>query len=317
MKLTDRILRYGAAAIVLGITGAVVSQSARADQQTSPDLSVPGYAPMQYSASVDRTTPSGGSPDDVLQASLKARPANSMIAGATLAPNNYQFGGSSAPLLEIDVVASAKYLTPAQRMKVFWEASLFQGALAEGLATGADTSTGIAGGDVAVHLLDGTVARIGLGAGQVVTGQRFSRGDDRSRATAVANISKVVQSFGLSVVSVDMITYRDDAVAVTVQVPPNGSFARFDELRQAITGSPANFEGVYLELQDDSGATIALSATAFRTGGGSQWTDPGYAGAIGGVPHGIERRPSDTTNEPLPIAHSGAKWSLETPSAAN
>jgi hypothetical protein len=172
-------------------------------------------------------------------------------------------------------------------MRADWEGSLLQGALAEQFATGGDTSTGIAGGVFITHFPDGSIDTTDAGAGQVVKGQVFTQLTTASSQDAArAEISRTLDGYGLTTVSVSFVTYRDTAVAVVAQLSAGSQLTEFDTIRQAITGSPAIFEGVYFEVVDSAGSPVAVSTTAFRTGAGSQWVHTKLSGTVGEVTGG-------------------------------
>jgi hypothetical protein len=264
-------------AIVLAGIGALGATTGASSHSVAPPVVTeqPG-APVQYSATIAESSIATTSDADLLQAELSRRSANTAILDAQVRAGG---GTSAAHGLQLDL--SSRTLDRGGWIQAFWEGSLLQGALAEGLATGADTSTGISGGTFVIHLPDGTSKDVTAGAGKVRTGQVFRRLDATGHLQATSDIHAVVESFGLRLASTTFYTYRDDAIAVIADVPPGGSLHDFESLRLALTGSPASYEGVYLEVRDSSGVPIAVSASAFRNGAGVLWVDPTVAGTVG------------------------------------
>jgi len=267
-------------AIVLGGIGAWgTATGASSRPNASPIVTQEPGDPVQYSSTVDTSppAPSAASDADIVQTELSKRPTGSAVLGAEISRPE----GTTATAGQLHLDLSATTLDGGGWIRSFWEGSLLQGAVADELATGLDTSTGVSGGTFVIHLPDGTSKELGAGAGKVRTRQIFSRLDASGHEQASSNITAVLASFGLGSISTTFITYRDDAVAIVAQVPTGGSLHDFDSLRLALTGTPAQYEGVYLEVRDSSGSPIAISATAFRTGAGTLWVDPTVAGTIG------------------------------------
>ncbi|MGI8416636.1 MAG: hypothetical protein ACR2P2_10640 [Nakamurella sp.] len=225
--------------------------------------------PVQYSAAVANIAPAAMTASDALADALKSRPTKSAIVEAQLLTADQTPGQAPTHRLNLDLNADA--WDTGQSIRAFWEGSLFQGVVAEDLATGSDTATGVSGGTFTLHFSDGTTHQVDAGAGKVRTGQIFAQLDAAGREQAARDSAAIVESFGLVATSVTFVTYRDDALAVVASVPPGGSVKDFELLRQALTGSPVRYEGVYLEVRDSSGAPIAISAGAFRTGNGLLW----------------------------------------------
>lgn len=247
-----------------------------------PVLEAPGYHPLQYSRTAIDTTPTRASNAEIVATVLGQRPSGSAVLDVRLTDD--PAAGGSGRALQVDLSTSAWSGTGPIRAS--WEGSLVQGAIAEQLAGGEDTSTGLAGATFRVHLPDGTVRTIDAGAGQVRKGQVFSHLDPAGQEAARVEVQKALRSFGLEPVSISFFTYQDDAVEIVCEVPAGGELRDFELLRQTLTGSPASYEGVYLEVRDSDGSPIAASATAFRTGAGSQWVDPEFGSSVGEVGRG-------------------------------
>lgn len=269
-----------ASAIVLAGIGTLAATTGASSHSAEPPVVTqqPG-GPIQYSATIAKGSPEAASGADLLQTELSRRPADTAILGAQIRASS----GTTSAAHELQLDLSAPTMDHGGWIRAFWEGSLLQGAIADGLASGSDTSTGVSGGTFVIHLPDGTSHDMMAGAGKVRAGQVFSRLDAAGQDQAASDIQAVVASFGLRLVSTEFVTYRDDAVAVIADVPPGGSPHDFESLRQALTGNPASYEGVYLEIRDSSGVPIAISATAFRAGAGMQWVDPTLAGTVGEV----------------------------------
>ena len=276
-----RIVLTAAAGTGIVITGLLLGAGAAGGAPTPVIvLGTPGYDPLQYSRTVTDTTPTKVSNAEVAADMLQQRPPGSTVLGVKLTDN--ASSGGSGRALQVDLSAST-WSGSTGPIRAFWEGSLVQGAVAEQLAVGEDTSTGLTGGAFVAHLPDGTVHAMEAGAGQVRKGQVFSHLDAAGQKTAIAGMQKTLNSFGLDAVSISFYTYRDDAVEIICEVPAGGELTDFEQLRQALTGDPATYEGVYLEVRDSDGSPIIASATAFRTGAGSLWVDPKFSGTVGEV----------------------------------
>ncbi len=272
-------------AIVVGAAVLVAQGAWGATVQAQPQPEAPAVVteqpgdPIQYSATTEAAARATLSAADALRSALDRQPSKSAVVTAQLVK---RVDDPSAPLL-LRLDLNAPSWERGEQLRAFWEGSLLQGAVAEDLATGQDTSTGIAGGTFVVHAPNGSTKELDAGAGKVQVGQVFRLLDATGQAQATADIRASVERYGLKISSVQFVRYRDDAVAVVADIPPGGSFHELEALRQALTGNPAWYEGVYLEVRDETGAPIAISATAFRTGAGMMWVDPARSGSLGEV----------------------------------
>ncbi|WP_372734415.1 hypothetical protein [Nocardioides sp.] len=166
-----------------------------------------------------------------------------------------------------------------------WEADLAQGAVAERLATSElDLSDVIVGSSFAAEDPGADPNLLRSGAGNVLSRQFFSS-RTQSDATVTDAVGDILADYGLEG-DVDVLRPLDVAVAVTVHVRSADDLrGRLGELQMEITGSPAQFEGVYLEIVAPSGP-LAILASSSRAGVGRQWFDPASEVALGVPPHG-------------------------------
>jgi hypothetical protein len=90
----------------------------------------------------------------------------------------------------------------------------------------------------------------------------------------------------LNVVSVDVLHPLGPAVAVVVELSRDTKVTwTIDELREAISGDPRAYEGVYVEIRSEAGEPLLKAGVAYRTGLGGLWFAEGQDDVFGAT-HG-------------------------------
>lgn len=176
--------------------------------------------------------------------------------------------------------------TNGQQVPAEWQAELAQGALADLLNTSRQSNTAnvIVGSTITGILPNGTSMQVAGGAGDVTSGQVFTAPSDTS-AIQIRTTS-VLTSFGLDLISIKTWRPLGTAISVVASVPDLRLLSgKLNKLTSAIEGSPAQYDGVYLEIRNRRGVPIVRTATALRIGAGSLWIKPGL-GVRFGTMHG-------------------------------
>jgi hypothetical protein len=164
-----------------------------------------------------------------------------------------------------------------------WKADLAQGALAEVMAPPgtADLSDVIRGGSVTLTGDDGKPSTVLLGAGSTAPGQEFGAADE-SDATIEAEVDAVLAQYDLTPASVQVIHPLGPAIAVVATAQTVEAIGpKFQQLEMSLSGSPANYEGLYIRIELPTGETVAQASAAFRTGGSRLSVDPADDAAFG------------------------------------
>jgi hypothetical protein len=164
-----------------------------------------------------------------------------------------------------------------------WEADLAQGAVAEAVASGADLADAVVGSTFDARLPDGTtVPGIGGGAGEIATHQVFS---DATDAEITASLEATLRGYGLMPIQITVLRPLGPAPRVVASGDPAALAGSAERLRRALTGDPVQYEGLYLELRDRSGAAYLRMSASYRTSAGRLWVRPGL-GVDLGTAHG-------------------------------
>jgi hypothetical protein len=161
-----------------------------------------------------------------------------------------------------------------------WEADLAQGAVADRLAQGySDLSSVVSGSSIDFESSDGTVTPVTGGAGDVVTSQSFVGGSDES---IISSVDSVLLKYSLTPTEVRVLHPLQPAVSVVATVKdPAQINGQFEEIWNAIEGSPMQYEGLYLEIDSADGSPIVCSSADYRNGSGRLWIDPKFDSDIG------------------------------------
>lgn len=272
--------------VFFGLIGSVVAVLAAAGVALaagdSAQVTDPGFGdPVMYAASAD------GVYTQRIDASSAAEAALPQLPGLDVKSVAVGSGPqtSATPGKWFSMTFRVTSVDNGGALRPLWEGNLAQGVAADDLASTIDNSSGIVGSDFTAVLPDGATVSLGGGAGNVRTNQVFDvsmmGSTDSERVAAATNI---VTKAGLVPISVDILHPKDAALSVIAKVPAGLRFTGLADLQMALTGTPAAYEGVYLEIQDAAGTRLAVVATAFRTGAGYNWSEAGQE--LGGPPHG-------------------------------
>jgi hypothetical protein len=158
-------------------------------------------------------------------------------------------------------------------IKEVWLGRLVEGASGE-LAHTSDqpTMADVLGGEIVDKGPDGKTVHTPVGMGSGPTGQEFHSPSDqelRDRVDAAA------AKFDLGVTSEEVLHPLDSALAVTFTVPAGPVSWNLYQLDQALSGSPADIEGLYVELDSEDGRPLFKSGNTERIKGGGGWFAPG------------------------------------------
>jgi hypothetical protein len=175
---------------------------------------------------------------------------------------------------------------PVLPMEADWEASLLLGAMADRTTSDGYLSSVIKGLVIDDIASDGTATTAWQPTNNdIVAGQRFQPPGDDPEIERMTTAT--LTQFGLEPVSITVLHPLDAALTViTILRSPEAMNGRLAELQTILTGTPIQYEGVYLEVRLPDGSPIAKLATAFRGGRGSQWERPELEDILGGPPHG-------------------------------
>ena len=231
---------------------------------------------------------SAGIPDAQLPADALAQTVaglSGVIRSATLDPKPPEV--PTADGIGVHVVVTADGPSPAQQMEGDWEAALLVGAVAD-----RTTADGHMASVIKAYVVDHTDSDGTTTPGlwqptndSIVGGQKFEPpGDDREIERTV---TETLAGYGMAPVSIDVLHPLDTAVKVIATIDSADAMnGRLGELQTVLTGTPAQYEGVYLEVRLPDSSPIAVLATSFRTGRGSQWVRPDLEDSLGGPAHG-------------------------------
>ena len=193
------------------------------------------------------------------------------------------FANSSARRFYATV--SAPSMSDGSAVYPLWLANVEQGVLAEKLASSGNLKDSIAGSSFSVQLPDGSIVKdVGGGAGDIASGQNFiAPGPD---ITIASNTKAVLAKFGLTPKTIRIFHPLQTVSSVTAVTNDAASVNdKLGEITDALLGHPFQFEALYVCLELPNGTRIAQSATDYRTGGGTVWTNPELS--VGsGVAHG-------------------------------
>ena len=162
-----------------------------------------------------------------------------------------------------------------------WAAHLFAGAVADKIAASGRPPLVSVGATLV--LPDGTRQPIGGGLGTVVRDQRFRTASDEVSETIRVN----AKAAGFEDVTVSTMAIIQDALIITATA--EDPKAAVGLLRSGGSGTlagllgtrPADFEGVYFEVRDETGAPAYIEAVAPRAGAGMAWSDAGLGLRLG------------------------------------
>jgi hypothetical protein len=125
---------------------------------------------------------------------------------------------------------------------------------------------------------NGDPVTVPIGMGEATAGLTFN---SPGATQLEERVSEVASELGIQVASVRVLTPLDSALAVTVKVPPGPVSWSVNELIADLQGSPADVEGVYVEIQSEAGDPLVRPSAAKRLGGGGLWFAHGQAERFG------------------------------------
>jgi hypothetical protein len=269
-KTQRRLAALGIAAVVALAGGAVWASANGAEEQTPPVLAT------DYTQS-RQAVPQAASLDEAIALTLAGLDSEA-FAEARLgdAPGDQAHKGAWF----YATLADADSPLPVS----LWEGDLATGAVADRLAKGADNLAEVVAGSS--FYATGTREELGGGVGDVVPGQAFSAAGLSDEAIIKSATDELAKA-GLSATEVRVLRPLDAALLVRVKVADLAKTpVNLAELQQALMGSPARFEGIYLEISTDIGP-VAVSSLSLRTGAGRQWIASGFENAVKGFPTGL------------------------------
>jgi hypothetical protein len=153
-----------------------------------------------------------------------------------------------------------------------WLGEMVVGAVGELMRTDQKMLSEVLAGEILDRTSNGQVVTTALGSGYVRLGRDYhspSDADLRERVTSVAN------KYGVRLSSLQVLHPLDSALAVTFAVPDGPVDWTHDDLSNDLAGSPADIEGIFLQLDSPTGRPLFRSAFAYRFNGGIGWFAPG------------------------------------------
>lgn len=275
--------RRATAAVILAVilgAGVTAAVSAYAGGGTPPD-GLPG----QLSPSLGSVPLIEGSPSDVLatlasRLSLVSNP--STVAETVPASSDPGSPGSAVSGLKVLCDLAVDSATGSGIARALWERDLFTGAVRDEFAARGFGS--VIDGSATLVTPDG--ARQPAGGG-VSIGVRTDQVFDAIPSGMASTISKQATSIGLRSVQVETMQVLQDVLVIhAVSDSPAADVAALRQqggLQFLLGQPPMNFEGVYLEIDNNSGSPVYITDTAPRDGGGGWWADPSL-GITGDAP---------------------------------
>jgi hypothetical protein len=223
------------------------------------------YAPASFSA-VASAPPAHQALEQILSG---VDPDTFVSAGIGSAPSPDDWQGNW-----FYATVKADAIKDAADLPALWEADLVQGALAEDLDEDQpNLANVIVGSSFSVQLPDGSIKPADGGAGDVAAGQSFSNAPDDQ---IIAAAKSTLASYGLQPHEVRVLHPLGPALYVVATVADLKKIqGQLELLRHDLIGKPALYEGLYLELRDSAGESLARYAIALRSGTGRLWIRPG------------------------------------------
>jgi len=174
--------------------------------------------------------------------------------------------------------------------KALWERDLFTGALRDEFAArGFGT---IIDGNATLVTPDGSRQPVG---GGVSLGVAPNEVFDSIPSGMSSTVTDAASSVGLRSVQVTTMKALQDVLLIhAVSDSPAsdiGKLRQEGDLAFLLGQTPANFEGVYLEIDNSAGSPVYIVDTAPRDGGGGLWFDPSL-----GLSSGYPPPPLTSTN---------------------
>lgn len=224
----------------------------------------------------------GDTPEAVL-AALDASLGLVSRVRVELAPIPAEDGTTQTDVLTLRYDLSVPSFDGSEATEAIWQGNLLAGAAADQF---------VALGVTPIVAIEGTLVSpsgdrlpIGGGIGTVVRDQRF----DRPTRVATPEMKRAASELGLAALSVSNLKIVDEVLIVRARgtVTIAKKFARDREpLERLLGGTPARYEGFFLDLRDaESGKPLLRLASAPRSGSTTVWADDEI-----GVARGLQQR---------------------------
>lgn len=222
-------------------------------------------------------------PEEALAQTLAG--LSGVIRSATLGPKPTDVDTADGVSVHVEVIVDGP--SAVQQMEGDWEAALLVGAVAD-----RTTADGHLASVIKAYLTDYVHADGTVTSGlwqptndSIVAGQHFQPpGDDRQIERTVAD---TLALYNMDLMSIEVLHPLDAAVKVVATINSSDAMnGRLAEVQTVLTGTPIQYEGLYLEVRLPDASPIAVLATSFRTGRGSQWVRPDLEDSLGGPAHG-------------------------------
>jgi hypothetical protein len=153
-------------------------------------------------------------------------------------------------------------------LRAIWEAQLLAGALADQLDVAGLSR--LSNAVITLKLPNGQLVEGVNGLGNVVRAQDFGDAtDDAIEAEIRSNAAKV----GITVDSIEVVRMDQPAPAVVATAHDLSGIKKDpdDVIRQVFGHESANYEGIYLRVNDSAGNIALVQASSLRTGVHIQW----------------------------------------------
>ncbi|MDQ6523054.1 hypothetical protein RB608_05555 [Nocardioides sp. LHD-245] len=270
--------------LVIGAASAVgVVSAANDDDRYDPSARQqvqPGDVPMNYSGAPLRRRGASIPQDDAIE---------SVVAGL-----GKRVSFTDRPDGPLEVHVTTPSLEGPNDVRTTWTAELALGALAELRRTNETSYAEVLGdtkikADLPLETLD-----LDGGHGFVATGQVFAAQADRRSDEAIeSSLTDQARKFGLEVIAVDVLRPLGPAPIVILRTrgADKAPGWTMDNLRDALAGSPLDYEGIYIELRAPDGTPLVAAGTSYRTGVGGLWFEPGHDETFGATHLGGRPQP--------------------------
>lgn len=209
--------------------------------------------------------PSGMTADQAI-ARVLASLGDPMVQGAQVV-NDPDDLDCPYPCLRVSLNSNA-----GRGVREVWLGRMVDAAVGELMRTDQETLPEVLAGEIRDRTPDGHVLTTPLGSGYSPLGHRYNSPSD---ADLVAQVRAVADKYGLTVTAVQVLHPLDSALAVTFAVPNGPVDWNWGQLSTDLAGSPADIEGLYLQLDSPAGQPLFRSAFANRSQGGTGWFAPG------------------------------------------
>lgn len=161
----------------------------------------------------------------------------------------------------------------SKSVEAFWLASLAQGAVADLVNGGAETTSDVISSSLILGPGDDLKDAIDIGYGSIRSGQLFGSLSDQQ---LIERVKSVADRFDLVVKSVQVVHPLESALHVNFVLDASRNVTwTIDELRSAVEGATPTVEGSLIELSDTDGNVLLTTGTSYRTGLGGVWFAPG------------------------------------------